>query len=183
MFPHFNCNVHLHSYLATLQQTENSTACGLFGLFGTVAVHFKIGLGISGRNKNVTLILLLPAWTILKGTHECHFINLKDFSCRTWTTNKITDKILKKTWEIFISHFWVMLNQFWHKEHIFPKWDFEVVTAANMKITVFWVVAPCCLVEVFRRFRSRKHLCNVGKFLPGWTAQQPGRQLSSENTQ
>jgi hypothetical protein len=30
----------------------------------------------------------------------------------------------------------------------------QVVTAANMKKTVFWDIAPCSLVEVYRRFRS-----------------------------
>jgi hypothetical protein len=45
---------------------------------------------------------------------------------------------------------------------------FEVLTAASMKIAVFWVVAPCSL-----------HLRNVGKLLPDYTAQQPRRQSSS----
>jgi hypothetical protein len=31
---------------------------------------------------------------------------------------------------------------------------FEVLTAASMKMAVFWVVAPCSLVEIYRRFRS-----------------------------
>jgi hypothetical protein len=31
---------------------------------------------------------------------------------------------------------------------------FEVLTAASMKMAVFWVVAPCSLVEVCRRFRG-----------------------------
>jgi hypothetical protein len=31
---------------------------------------------------------------------------------------------------------------------------FEVLTAVNMKMTVFWVVVPCSLVEVYRRFRG-----------------------------
>jgi hypothetical protein len=31
---------------------------------------------------------------------------------------------------------------------------FEVLTAVNMKIAVFWVVAPCSLVEVYQRFRG-----------------------------
>jgi hypothetical protein len=30
---------------------------------------------------------------------------------------------------------------------------YEVLTAANMRMAVFWVVAPCSLVEVHRRFR------------------------------
>jgi hypothetical protein len=30
----------------------------------------------------------------------------------------------------------------------------EVLTAASMKMTVFWVVAPCSLVEVYRLFRG-----------------------------
>jgi hypothetical protein len=29
---------------------------------------------------------------------------------------------------------------------------FEVFTAASMKLTIFWDVAPCILVEVYRRF-------------------------------
>jgi hypothetical protein len=28
----------------------------------------------------------------------------------------------------------------------------EVLTAASMKMAIFWAVAPCSLVEVFRRF-------------------------------
>jgi hypothetical protein len=56
---------------------------------------------------------------------------------------------------------------------------------------VFWVDALCCVVEVYRRFRDSccfhyqgddggsKHLWNVGKLLPDYTAQQPGRQPSS----
>jgi hypothetical protein len=31
---------------------------------------------------------------------------------------------------------------------------FEVLTAASMKMTVFWVVAQCSLVDVYRRFRG-----------------------------
>jgi hypothetical protein len=29
---------------------------------------------------------------------------------------------------------------------------FEVLTAVSMKIAVFWVVAPCSLVEVYQRY-------------------------------
>jgi hypothetical protein len=31
---------------------------------------------------------------------------------------------------------------------------FEVLTAASMKMDVFWVVAPCNLSEVYRHFRG-----------------------------
>jgi tryptophan-rich sensory protein len=31
---------------------------------------------------------------------------------------------------------------------------FEVLTAASMKMVVFWFVAPCSLVEVYRRIRG-----------------------------
>jgi hypothetical protein len=31
---------------------------------------------------------------------------------------------------------------------------FEVLTAASMKMTVFWAVASCSLVEIYRRFRG-----------------------------
>jgi hypothetical protein len=31
---------------------------------------------------------------------------------------------------------------------------FEVLMAVNTKMAVFWVVAPCSLVEVYQRFRG-----------------------------
>jgi hypothetical protein len=34
------------------------------------------------------------------------------------------------------------------------KVGFEVLTALSTKIAVFWVVAPCSLVEVYGRFRG-----------------------------
>jgi hypothetical protein len=39
---------------------------------------------------------------------------------------------------------------------------FEVLTAASMKMAVFWVVASCSLVEVFRRFRGARCLHHQG---------------------
>jgi hypothetical protein len=37
---------------------------------------------------------------------------------------------------------------------IFNKVGFEVFMAASMNMAVIWVVAPCSLVEVYRRFRG-----------------------------
>jgi hypothetical protein len=40
---------------------------------------------------------------------------------------------------------------------------FQVLTAAGMKITVFWDAASCSLAEVYRRFRGsfcRHHHCD-----------------------
>jgi hypothetical protein len=66
-----------------------------------------------------------------------------------------------------------------------------VQTTKTLKMAVFWVVAPCCLVEVYRRFRGAccLHLQgpddggrkngNVGKFIPDYMALQPRRQPSS----
>jgi hypothetical protein len=39
---------------------------------------------------------------------------------------------------------------------------FEVFTAASIKMTVFMVVAPCSLVEVYRRFRDSCSLHHQG---------------------
>jgi hypothetical protein len=46
-----------------------------------------------------------------------------------------------------------------------------------VKMAVFWVVAPCSVVEVYWRFS--KHLWNAGEILLDYTAQQPRRQPSS----
>jgi hypothetical protein len=40
------------------------------------------------------------------------------------------------------------------KELAFVNLRFQVLTAASMKMAVFWVAAPCILVEVYRRFRG-----------------------------
>jgi hypothetical protein len=65
------------------------------------------------------------------------------------------------------------------------------IKPSNTKMVVFWVVAPCSLVEVYQRFRGAcrvmskhpddgsKHLWNIGKLLPDYMAQQPRRQPSS----
>jgi hypothetical protein len=50
---------------------------------------------------------------------------------------------------------------------------FQVLTAAGTKMTVFWDVTPCSLIEIFRRFRGSylpdyggsKHIWNVIRFL------------------
>jgi hypothetical protein len=66
------------------------------------------------------------------------------------------------------------------------RFGFEVLTVASMKMAVFWIVAPCNLVEVYRRFRGTchddggsKYLKNVCKLLPDYTALQSIRQPSS----
>jgi hypothetical protein len=44
-----------------------------------------------------------------------------------------------------------------------------------MKMAVFWLVAPCNLVEVYRRFGGTCccHLRGDGKLIPDYVAQQP----------
>jgi hypothetical protein len=66
------------------------------------------------------------------------------------------------------------------------KVKFKVLTAASVKMAVFWDVPPCRLVEIDGRFRGAcchewpddggsKDLCN-GIFLPDDTVQHPRRQ-------
>jgi hypothetical protein len=69
------------------------------------------------------------------------------------------------------------------------------VASMMMMMTVFWDVAPCSLVEVYWCFRGAccldcspdnggsKHLWNVGKLLPDYTALQPKWHPSSYPTQ
>jgi hypothetical protein len=39
-------------------------------------------------------------------------------------------------------------------EHGNDQVAFEVLTAVSTKMAVFWVVAPCSLVEIYQRFRG-----------------------------
>jgi hypothetical protein len=58
---------------------------------------------------------------------------------------------------------------------------FQVLTAASMKMAVFWVVVPCRLVGVYRRFIGSCCLHHQGdKSSPDYKAQQPRRQPSSK---
>jgi hypothetical protein len=76
-----------------------------------------------------------------------------------------------------------------------------VLTAASMKMTIFWDAAPCSLVETDRRFRGAhclhhhgdewvlrpngggsKHLWNISQFLPDYMAHHPRRQSPSVRT-
>jgi hypothetical protein len=50
-------------------------------------------------------------------------------------------------------------SQVWNSKYIVR---FEVLTAASMKMTVFWYIAPCSLVEIDRRFRGAYCLHNQG---------------------
>jgi hypothetical protein len=43
---------------------------------------------------------------------------------------------------------------------------FEVLTAMSTKMVVFWVVAPCSLVEVYQRFRGPCSLHHQGDHRP-----------------
>jgi hypothetical protein len=69
--------------------------------------------------------------------------------------------------------------------------NYSLHTNTKNLMAVFWVVAPCSLIEVYQRFRrpycppssgrlpsASKDLWNVGKLLPDYTALQPRRQPS-----
>jgi hypothetical protein len=51
-------------------------------------------------------------------------------------------------------------------KHLLDAVGFEVLTAMSTKIAVFWVVAPCSLVEVYRRFRGPCCLHHQGDWSP-----------------
>jgi hypothetical protein len=55
---------------------------------------------------------------------------------------------------------------------------FKVLTAAGMKMTVFWNFAPCSLVDRRPDDRSSNNLKNFGHFLPDYVAQHSRRQSS-----
>jgi hypothetical protein len=56
---------------------------------------------------------------------------------------------------------------------ISPVVGLEVLTAASMQMAVFWIVAPCSLVEVYQRFRGTCCLHHQGTHSsPWWWRQQ-----------
>jgi hypothetical protein len=56
-----------------------------------------------------------------------------------------------------------------------PAVRFQVLTAADMKMAAFWVVAQCILIEflptVHRPHEGSKHIWNVGELIPERTGQ------------
>jgi hypothetical protein len=87
----------------------------------------------------------------------------------------------------------------WREQRPINKGDLDsnVVREVGRNMVVFWVVAPCSLVEVHQRFRGScclhhqgdkgdrpddggsRDLWNVGKLVPDYTALQPRRPPSS----
>jgi hypothetical protein len=50
---------------------------------------------------------------------------------------------------------------------------FQVLTVANMKMTVFWDIAPCSVLEVYHPDNGgSKHLWNISKLLPDYITSQ-----------
>jgi hypothetical protein len=53
---------------------------------------------------------------------------------------------------------------------------FQVLMAASIKMAVFWDVAPYSLLRTYRLDGGgSKHISNVSKLLPDYTAQHPRR--------
>jgi succinate dehydrogenase/fumarate reductase cytochrome b subunit len=92
----------------------------------------------------------------------------------------LTELVDSSLMKMFSAHFlWVTKI---HYANTLQFLSIQVLTAACMKMTVFWDVAPCSLVETDKRFRGacclhhqvnggRKHLWNVGILLPDFTVQ------------
>jgi hypothetical protein len=121
-------------------------------------------------------ILLNNKWTVLLGTLHVRRWILTIIISWQWILARLSS-IINSENTISLSHF-----------HSSIVWSMCVQIIITW--LVFWVVAPCSLVEVYRHFGGAcclhrpdngdsKHLWNVSKFLPDYTAQQPRRQSSS----
>jgi hypothetical protein len=56
-----------------------------------------------------------------------------------------------QNWQIVATRMWSSYGDILHM-HLVVR--FQSFTAANMKMSVFWGVAPCDLVQIYRRFRG-----------------------------
>jgi hypothetical protein len=74
----------------------------------------------------------------------------------------------------------------WVLRHVFKSWELvwsEVLKAVSTKMAVCWVVAPCRLVRVYRRFRGPYCLHHQGdELILVYMVLQPRRQPFSDNT-
>jgi hypothetical protein len=110
----------------------------------------------------------------------CHLIassENKSGSSTKWASKKLKPYCKVQSWR--------------HKNNKHLSWRQRTNTFQRLKMTVLWNVAPCSLVEVYRRFRGgyyphhrpddggSKHPWNVGRRIPDYKAQHPRRQLSS----
>jgi hypothetical protein len=59
---------------------------------------------------------------------------------------------------------WTELLESFPEFNVFLKLIIQVLTAANMKVTAFWHMAPCRIVEVDRRFRGAYCLPSSGRW-------------------
>jgi hypothetical protein len=97
-------------------------------------------------------------------------------------------------YEVYQNYFdlWVLISYFTqvkapYQDFVNTVMKLDVLTAASMKMAVFWAVAPCILVEVQRRFTGAcylyhkddrpdyggsRHFWNVPELLPECMGQQ-----------
>jgi hypothetical protein len=87
---------------------------------------------------------------------SCKFVDCDLLSCDTvWSC-----RWLRHIWEEYVASIFTITTQkttidiFTTVRTLHLLVRFKVLAAASMKMTVFWDVAPCCLVEVYRRFRG-----------------------------
>jgi hypothetical protein len=59
---------------------------------------------------------------------------------------------------------------------------FQVLTTATMKMVVFWVIAPCSLVEVYRRFRGACSIALMMEAASTFETYQTTRRNNPENS-
>jgi hypothetical protein len=126
---------------------------------------------------------------------------------KIWTTTYDIFRQTAVNWNVLVislSHHVTTTDQHNSMEeipcHVVGNWicyillRFQFLTATSMKTAVFYVVALCSLVEVYRHFRGAcclhhhvthcpdyggsTNLWNIGKLLPDYTEQPPRRQPS-----
>jgi hypothetical protein len=96
---------------------------------------------------------------------------------------------LQLSYKIFTLFTWRLLHNFM-VYNVELETGFDVLTIASRKMAVFWVLAPCCLVEICRHCRGawclhflrrpndggNKYLWNIGKLLTDYMRLKYRRQ-------
>jgi hypothetical protein len=118
-------------------------------------------------------VLQLETWSLSGGVHHCC---KRKCSRKNPKREEIVILFCIPSMLKILQFCWTASSYFYHHiDYIL----YQGLKILGLKMTVFWDVALCSLMEVYRCFRGSKHLWNVSKLLPDYMAQHPRRQPSS----
>jgi hypothetical protein len=92
-------------------------------------------------------------WSVLTSRNSLKELRFRTDPCRGWVTCVTAEQSTQCMWGYYLSKnaIKILLTERW-RDTRFIMVIFQILTAAVVKVKVVWNVAPCSLLEIYRRF-------------------------------